>query len=289
MPRQWTWYHPASLDEAAALLAEHGEAATLVAGGTAICLSPPRRDGLAMIDLGRAGGAAIEAEGEGVRVGAMATPTALARAGLLDRVGSGMLREAGASVGPRPVRNRATLGGNVIRAFPWSDLPVPLLALDATFLLRSSTGTRRLSADALFVAQPRVALEDGELLEAALVRADRPGEGGAFLKLAQTAVEHALVSVAVRLRLEGDRCAEARVVAGALSALPQRLEGVEAALVGSAVDDAALARAAEAARGARVNRDRRASDETRLDLAAVLTRRALAAARDRARNGGEAS
>ena len=55
MSMEWTWYHPESLEEASRILADHSENAMLVAGGTAVALSPPRRDELHMIDLTRTG------------------------------------------------------------------------------------------------------------------------------------------------------------------------------------------------------------------------------------------
>ena len=286
MPRRWSWLHPRSLEEAAALLAEHGDEAMVVAGGTALCLSPPSKDRLALVDLGRVGAAEVALEADAAVLGAMVTPETLARSRALDRVGGGMLREVGAGIGPRPVRNRATVGGNVIRAFPWSDLPAPLLALGAEVELLGGGGARRrVSADELFASQPRNALRPGELLAAVRVGIDGPGRAGAFRKLASTAVDHALVSVAVTVTLEGDRCVEARVAAGALTALPQRISAVEDALVGRELDDRAIAEASAHAATARVSRDRRADDGYRLEVAAVLVRRALGAACARARGG----
>ena len=285
MARQWTWHHPASLEEAARLLARYGEDAVLVAGGTAVCLSPPRKDDVPMIDLGRAGASEVELADGVVRIGAMVTPTILSRHPALQQVGAGMLVEAARAVGPRPVRNRATVGGNVIRAFPWSDFPPALLALGASFELMREGARRTLAADELLSAQPRLSLEGGELLSAVHVPASGHGRGSAFVKLAATAVDHALVSVAAALRVEAGRCIEARVVAGALTPLPQRLRAVESALEGQALTEPAIRRAADEARTVEVARDRRASADYRREVTTVLARRALAVAWRRAEGG----
>lgn len=288
MPNQWTWFRPASLDEAVGLMLEHGDAAVPIAGGTSLCLKPPRRDRTAMIDLQAVGLDAVEAgEGGAIRLGAMVTARTLVASEALRAVGSGMLRDAGATMGPQPVRNRVTLGGNVMKVFRWCNLPVALLALDARFTVAGPGGARRqIAADAFFAKQPSRSLEPGELLESVSIERDVAGQGGAYERLAMTAVDHSLVTAAARVRLEGDRCAEARVVVGALAMLPERLPAVEALLVGRSITPAAIADAAEAAASCTVQTQRRAEEAYSREMAVVLVRRALEAAVDRARVAG---
>lgn len=139
-----------------------------------------------------------------------------------------------------------------------------------------------MTADELFASQPRLSRAKGEVLSAVILAADGDGDAGAFLKFSATSVEHALCSMAVWLHVDGETCAKARVVAGAVAALPQRLEAVEDALRGRVLDDEAIAEAAEEARAAKVVRDRRADDDYRRSLCVVLARRAVRTARDRA-------
>jgi carbon-monoxide dehydrogenase medium subunit len=288
MPNQWTWFRPASLDEAVGLMLEHGDAAVPIAGGTALCLKPPRWERPVMIDLQAVGLGAIDpSAGDTVAIGAMATARTLVASEVLGDVGSGMLRDAGTTMGPQPVRNRVTVGGNVMQVFRWCNLPVALLALGARFTIAGASGSRReIGADAFFEKQPSRSLQPGELLESVSVARDAAGEGGAFARLALTAVDHSMATAAVRVRLEGERCAAARVVVGALAMLPERLPGVESQLVGKAPTPAALADAAAAAASCTVQTQRRADEEYSREMAVVLVRRALETAFERARAAG---
>jgi CO/xanthine dehydrogenase FAD-binding subunit len=280
MPREWSWFRPSGVGEAAELLEAHGDKALLIAGGTALCLNPPRRDKLALIDLQKAGLATIE-EGEDLwRLGSMVTARDIGRHPSLRELWSGILPQTTATMGPQPVRNRVTLGGNVMQTFRWSDLPVALLALDARFLLAGpGQSVRPVGADELLEKQPRRLLRQGELLQAVEVPKSGPNQAGAFLKFALSRVDHALASVAVSLTLAGEgpwaRCEDLRLVAGALAPLPQRLLDAEQLLRGRVLDEQSLAEAAEASCQCRMVADRRADADYQRDLLRVLVRRAV--------------
>ncbi len=283
MSRKWMWYYPTCLEEVVSLLWEHDDRAVLVAGGTSVCLSPPPRDDLAMIDLSRAKLAQVEKEHLGIRFGAMVTAQELATCESLNRVGAGMLRETGGAIGPRPIRNRVTIGGNVMQAFIWSDLPVSLLAINTVFQIHGPKGTRQLAADELMASHPGRSLERGEVLSNIEVPFDGPKTAGAFLKLSRTAVDHALVSVAVFLSLDDDdQCKTIRVVAGALSPLPQRSESAEELLRNSLLQPDTLKEAADAASTARIINDRRVDADYKQQVLGVLIERAVNMARVRA-------
>lgn len=284
MSMQWSWLRPTSLDETVGVLLEQGSDAVLVAGGTALSLSPPRRKNLSMIDLQEVELDQIEAlEGE-IRLGSMVTAHQVVTSCEVDSVGSGMLHDTCITMGPRPVRNRITVGGNVMQSFRWCDLPVSLLALDARFeIYGPGSSVRTVSADALFASQPRKSLRPGELLASVLVSTDRVGQAGAFIKMNMTMVDHAIVSSAVRMTMDGEKCTSARVAVGALTAIPQRLERVEERLVGNALDASTIGEASQAARDATVHGDRRADESYRRDMAVVFVRRAIETAAVRAR------
>lgn len=287
MSRNWTWYRPTSLDETVGLLLEHGDDAFIVAGGTSIGLDPPRKEGLAMIDLQDLDLVVMERHDERVRLGALATVQDLIRSDMLESVGTGILRETGAGIGPRPVRNRVTVGGNSMQPFKWSDLPVSLLALDAEFEVYGPEGPRSIAADALYAHQPRRQLREGEFLAWISLAADRPGDGGCFEKLIWTKVDHAVVSAAVKLTLDGDRCTSARVAVGALAPLPQRLPEVEAALIGQKLEKEVISAASAAADPKKVTNDRRADETYRRLVTRAFVRRVVTKARDRALAGGK--
>jgi aerobic carbon-monoxide dehydrogenase medium subunit len=286
MSKNWTWYRPASLEEATALLLERGADSFIVAGATSLALNPPRRDGLAMVDLQALGLETVTELGDRLRLGAMVTAQQLTRDERCREIATGVLCEVGMAMGPRPVRNKITVGGNVMQVFRWCDLPVALLALDAAFEISGPRGVKReLSAVELFDGQPRRKLEEGELLTAVILERSSKNLSGAFLKVAQTEVDHALVNVAVTLELDGDRCQWARVAVGAVRTLPQRLDEVERACAGRGLDAATLAEVSELARGCDVKADRRGDEQYRRDVAVALVRRALEKALARSRAG----
>jgi CO/xanthine dehydrogenase FAD-binding subunit len=290
MSMQWTWVRPKSLDETVGLLLSHGQEAFVIAGGTALALNPPKRDGAVLIDLQALGLDTItDVDGEGsgkIRLGAMVTAQQLVKSEVLDRVGTGMLHEVGSTMGPRPVRNRVTIGGNVMQTFRWCDIPVALRALDARFEIFGAGGLRTLGAEELFKAQPRRALKQDEVLSAVVLSKDQPGQGGAFHKLTLTSVDHALVSAAAHVTIDGGVCRAARLVVGALKPIPQRLHDVEKRLVGKKLDSATLDSIGESVKKAvDVSGDKRADEGYRREVSAVVLRRTLETAIKRAEGG----
>jgi len=290
MSSAWTWSRPTSVAEAVEALEKGAGLTVAVAGGTSVCLSPPRKDEVTMVDLADAGLDTIVQDGASLRIGAMVTARKLALDETVRAFASGLLSDAAAHVGPRPVRNRITVGGNVMGAYTWSDLPVVLLALDAEMVIAGPGGTRSLSVSELFKAHPKRALEKGELLEAVVLDGAMYNRAGCFERLSRVEVDHAIASSAVVLELgEDEKVTTARVVVGALGPLPQRLEEVEAAIVGTELSQDDAERACRAA-APRIHRDRRVSEAYRREVTQVLVRRALINARQRAaktRGGGQ--
>jgi carbon-monoxide dehydrogenase medium subunit len=285
MSRNWTWFRPTTLDEVVGLLLAHGDDAIIVAGGTAVAHTPPRRDGLVMIDLQDLDLRRIGVGEGAVLIDALVTAQDLVHSSALDEVGTGMLRTVGAGMGPRPVRNRITVGGNVMQPFRWCDLPVAMLALDADLEVFGPKGFRQIPSDEAFAAQPRRQLAPGELLVRVVIPLDGPGDGACFMKLGWTEVDHAVASTAVSLWFDGDLCIGARVAVGAIGPMPQRLRGVEEALVGQRLDDAVIAAAVSKADPEKVVGGLKADEEYRRQVTRVLVRRAITNASDRPRSG----
>jgi CO/xanthine dehydrogenase FAD-binding subunit len=138
---------PASLDEALAFLAERAdEDWTPFAGGTDVMvgLEFGTETRTRWLDLSRLGGelGRIEGDGAGVRVGGMATMTALRRSELLART-CPLIAQAAATVGAAQIQNRATVAGNLVNASPAGDTLPVWLVLDAEVELTSAAGVRR--------------------------------------------------------------------------------------------------------------------------------------------------
>jgi xanthine dehydrogenase small subunit len=150
--------------------------------------------------------------------------------------------------GSRQIKHRATVGGNLVNASPIGDNAPVMLALDATFVLASSSGERRVAAADFFTGYRRTALGRGELLAA--VELPAPADTtrlGAYKVSRRREMDISAVSGAFRLDLRGDEIVDARIAYGGVAATPVRLRAVEDALRGQQWTDETAAAAAERA------------------------------------------
>jgi carbon-monoxide dehydrogenase medium subunit len=192
------------------------------------------------------------------------------------------LVEAILACGDPQVRNRATLGGNLVQSRYPSDLAAAVLAYGAS--VHTAAASEPFPAEAFFTGPGSVALQRSDVITAVAFPALGASTGAAYLKQRKTANNGALCGVAARVELGPDRAVTACTVAvvGA-SEYPQRLAAVESALAGSASTPEALREAArQAGTGYAAPTDRHGSAEYRHHLAQVLTERALARAVQRA-------
>ena len=159
-PAPFDYAAPETLEEALALLAEHGDGATVLAGGQSLVplLNFRLVRPALVVDVNRIDELAyVRDEGGVVRIGALARQRALA--GRDDLLGL-----AARHVGHPQTRSRGTVCGSAAYADPSAQLPCALLALDARFQLRSARGARTISARDFFRGYLTTALEPDELL-----------------------------------------------------------------------------------------------------------------------------
>ncbi|MGH9025827.1 MAG: FAD binding domain-containing protein, partial [Acidimicrobiia bacterium] len=166
IPAPFEYVRAASVDEALAALAEHGDEAKLLAGG--MSLLPLMKLRLArpsvLVDVGRLRDLSyVRDEGDHVAIGALTRHRDLETNELLCQQ-CGVLPAVASEVGDNQVRHRGTIGGSVAHGDPASDLPATLLALDATFVARGPGGERTLASRDLFEGFLETALAPEELL-----------------------------------------------------------------------------------------------------------------------------
>lgn len=280
-PAPFDYHTPKTIDEALALMKQHGDEAKLLAGGHS--LLPLMKLRLAtpavIIDIGRLPDLAyIREEGNAVVIGALTTH-AMAASSLVLRQKYPMLAEAAAAIGDPQVRNRGTLGGSLAHADPAGDWPATVLAADAEIVATSQSGQRTISARKFFVDLMTTAIGPNEILREIRVPLPPPRTGSAYLKVRQPASGFAVVGIAARVTVEQGVCRDVAVGVTGLAATPRRAAATEAALKGRGIDEASAAAAAEhAADGADPLSDLYASAEYRVQLARVYTKRALLAA-----------
>ena len=277
-----TYYQPTTTSEALALLAEHGERARVIAGGTDLILELERgvRSQRTLIDITRIPGLAgielDEAQGE-ITLGPLVTHNDVVASPLLVERAFPLARACW-EVGAPQIRNRGTVAGNLITASPANDTITPLWALDgAVTLVSQERGARRLPFDQFFKGVRRTALEPDEMLAAIHLRALPATARGLFIKLGlRRAQAISLVNCAVVLDFDGDLITAARITLGSVAPTIVRAREAEASLVGRPLSDTGMHHAAElAVQAAHPIDDVRATADYRASMVGVLVERAL--------------
>jgi len=273
---------------AIALLAEHGARARILAGGTDLLAdlkSAPHAPGI-VVDISRAAdlkGIALTADG--LRIGALATHGEIMRSPLV-REHCPVLIEAAHTIGAVQTRNLATIGGNLMTCVPSMDSGPALVALEAEVTVRGVDGERRMPLTELFVGPRRTCLTRSELLTAVIIPQASLGKPASFLKFGlRKGQALALVNAAASLRVDSERNSfvAPRIALGAVAPTVIRAPKAEAFLAGLTITPEAMDEAGRiAASEARPISDFRASAEYRRDLVAVLVKRALGVAFERA-------
>ncbi len=277
IPPSFTYARATSVDEALALAAEHGEDAKYLAGGQSLLPLMKLRFAAptVLIDLGRVTELSyVRDEGTYVAVGALTRHHDVANSELL-LTDIPLLAHTAEAVGDPQIRHRGTIGGSVAHADAAADLPAALLALDATFVVRGSSGARSVPAAEFFKGFFETALEPGELLTEIQVPKPAAPAAWSFQKFNKRAIDFAMVGVAA----QGAGSQNTAVALINMGSTPLRATAVESALAsGASIADAA----ALAAEGTNAGSDIHASKAYREHLARVLVRRALEEASARA-------
>jgi len=308
---------PRTMDEVLALLAEYGERASPLAGGTDLVVNMKYRSILQLVEGAGSDQARFPAarrvrpmvrpdmvvsladlpELDGVaeaddvwRVGPMTTMAQFAeRSDAPSAVCA--LRDAAGVMGSPLIRNRATIGGNLINARPAADTAVAIPALGGRLELASAQGKRWVEIDSFFTGPGTCVRRPDELLVSIELPCS-PTAGSAYLRQGtRRQLEIALVGAASWVELDSatGKVASARIALGAVAPKPILALQAAGSLVGQEPTPDALAAAATLAREeARPIDDFRGSAAYRLELIEALARRSLERAVARARGkGGE--
>lgn len=237
------YYLPQSLPEALGLLAEHGPALLVMAGGT--IAMPLINEGVSLpekvMGLRRAGIDYVKQTNGTLKIGATATLSQI-----LAQPHIPLLQQAAHHVGGWAVRNMGTVGGNLFAPPPAGDLAVALLALDARVHLTSQAGERVLPLGEFYTGFMTTTLQPGELVTEISVPLPQ-GVTGYAKHGRRHANTPAVVTVAAHLLLDGTRVVDARLALNAVGPHPMRASHAEQALTGATLDEATIRTAASAA------------------------------------------
>ena len=227
------YFAPSDLNDALDLLrAEHP---MVVAGGTdffpATGRAPITRP---ILDLTRVSGLrGLTWDGDGLRIGGTTTWTDVIRADLPPAFDA--LKAAAREVGSIQIQNAGTVAGNLCNASPAADGVPPLLCLNASVELASSSGSRRLTLEDFLLGPRRTALEKGEILAALHIPRATLNATSAFEKLgARTYLVISIAMTAVVVSVDDDgRIDDVRIAVGSCAPVAKRLRALETDLIGT--------------------------------------------------------
>lgn len=246
---EFTYLEPKSVAEAIELLAAHGDAARVLAGGTDLIvqMKMERLKPQYVIGVGKlAELKGIRYGGGGLTLGALTSIREIARdAEVRSRYTA--LAEACAAFSTVQVQAMGTVGGNLCNGSPASDSAPALIALGAEVVLAGPDGEARLPLERFFRGPGKTARRPNQLLTAIEVPSPAPNTGSAFVKVGRVAADIAKANAAVVLVRDGDRVADCRLAFGSVAPTPIRTPKAEALLRGQALTPELVAQAAAVA------------------------------------------
>jgi carbon-monoxide dehydrogenase medium subunit len=277
---------PTTVAEAIDLLAEHGDEASVLAGGQslipllALRLARPE----VLIDInGIDELSGVSAADGHVAIGATTREYVAEESGTVADT-LPLLAAALPLIGHEAIRSRGTIGGSLAHADPAAELPAVARALDAEFVVRGPSGMRVIPAAQWFDGYLTTSRRPDELLTEVRFPAAGPGTGVSFEEVARRHGDFAIVGLATSLVFSGGAISEARLAFAGVSDVPVRAAAAEDLLAGerpsAELFDEAARRATEELDPPA---DLHGSSDYRKTVAAAVVRRGLRAAADNAR------
>jgi len=279
---------PESPDAAISLLAEAGSSARVFAGGTDVMVQIHAEliDPGVIVDIKKVPGIMDISESDGAYTFGAAAPGMVLMAhegfsstwpGIIDGV---------ALIGSIQVKGRASIGGNVCNGSPAADSTPTMIAANAVCNIVGPNGERTAPVEDIVTGPGKTSLVDGEFILSFSLPKRPAHSGDAYLRLTpRTEMDIAVVGAGVNITLDDDgTCTAARISLGAVAPTPLLVAEAADALIGTKVDDAALTKMGEACSAAcNPISDKRGTKEYRIKTAAVIARRAVEIALERAR------
>lgn len=278
-PASFDYVTAESWDAAAALLAEHGDAAVILAGGQS--LVPMMNFRLAqpavLVDVNPIPDSAyLRIDGDRLRIGALTRHVRFEAPGIDGPLGR-LLPRIARHIAHLPIRMRGTFGGSLAHADPASEWCTFARTFDAVMIARDATGERRIAAADFFRAALTTDLAAGEVLREIELPALGPNWRCGFVEFSRRAGDFAIVQSVAGIELRDGRIRAARIGVGGAAEVPHRSAAAEAILLGQAPTAQLFSEAAGAAAADMEDllTDQQASADMRRDLVQIMVQRAL--------------
>ncbi|MFL6214861.1 MAG: FAD binding domain-containing protein [Blastocatellia bacterium] len=233
-----TAYSVETLADAYRVLAEHGSAVRVIAGGTdlMVLMNAHQLDAARFLDIWRVGELrGIRDEGDYLRVGALVTYTELIRSPLIQQHAPALIA-ASRTIGAVQIQNRGTLGGNIVNASPAGD-SLPVLAVyDAALELGSRRGSRRVAFNEFYTGYRQTVLAADELLIAVRLPKLEANERDFFYKVGTRRAQAISKGVMAARAATADGVIESiRIAIGSVAPTVIRAPQTEALLAGQTI------------------------------------------------------
>lgn len=280
---------PRTLQQAITIYKKLGNSAQILAGGTDLLVKMKFREITPrhIVDISHIPSLRyVKLDGrKNLLIGALTTIRQLEDPLIKERYRA--IYEAVESFASVPIREMATVGGNLCNASPSADLASPLMVAEAKLKITGPNGARVIQMEEFFKGPGETALKRGEILAEIQVPRPAAGTGARFIKIARSMQDLAKVNVAAQVSIDKGVVTKARIALGAVAPFPIRARKAEKKLEGKKVDDAILEEVKETASGeTRPITDVRSTAEYRRKLGGLLVKRALITAIERARRQG---
>ena len=280
-PPKFDYERPESVDRVLELLAQHGDEAKILSGGQSLIpvlklrFAQPEM----LVDVNAIPNLeAIEERNGHLILGTRTRHSQLADSKLLQQAYPA-IATAGKWVADPLVRNLGTLGGSLAHADPQGDWGSVMLAMNASFVLRSKKGERVVAATDFFQGVFTTVLEPEEMLVEVRVPKPQGKSGGTYLKLERKIGDFATVGVSIQIEMSNGTISRAGIGLTAVGLQNLKAEAAEQVLAGQAPSEAAFAAAAEeAVKISSPNSDIRGSADFKRSVVRAYVQRGLAEA-----------
>lgn len=286
IPASFDYSAPATLDEALKLLNELGDEAKILAGGHSLIPMMKLRfaEPEHLVDLNNVPGLnSVEMSDDTLTIGAMTREAEIEHNEAV-AAKFPIFKDAAKLIADPQVRNFGTLGGNLAHGDAANDQPAVMIALNAEVEITGLDGTKTVAIDDFFYGFYMTAVQEGEILTEIRIPVPKGRSGNAYHKTERKVGDYATGGVAVHLVLDDDgTCTYAGIGLTNVNPVPLRAARSEEALVGTKVDDEAIAKAAQyAAEDCNPSSDLRGSEDYKRRIIQVLTKRMINKALERA-------
>ncbi len=288
IPEKFGYSAPSSIAEAISLLQQHGDDAKILAGGHSLIPMMKLRfaSPTHLVDINNIPGMSYIKEEDGyLKIGAMTREVEVEESALI-RSKYPIFSDASKLIADPQVRNFGTLGGNLAHGDAANDHPAVMISLGAELVITGSNGSRSVSIDQFFHGFYTTAIQHGEILTEIKIPVPQGRFGCAYHKAERKVGDYATAGVAVVLQLDSSgNCKKAGIGLTNVNPLPLRASRSEEALIGSALTDGDINKAAQyASEDCNPAADLRGDEEYKRHLVKVITKRIITKAISRAKN-----